>query len=158
MLFIPNLKLTAVKAPPCLLLPSLFFCFFFNVSGQDLVLEIPQIVIVLLILNDLALFIYWWSASSNGLPDASWHLKALKGTFLTLLMSPDSMWVFWANSRPLPKWAYSGKGHRRADTWRPSEPREEAAASGGPGQVMSKGAAAKFQGNPTPSWNHRMIE
>lgn len=42
----------------CFFFFFLLFVFFFFFSGQALVLEIPQIVIILLVLHYLALFIY----------------------------------------------------------------------------------------------------
>lgn len=77
---------------------SSFFFFFF--SGQNLVLEIPQTVIILLVLHYLALFIYWWSASSEVLPDESRHPAALKGTFLGWFTGPVTLQVLWTRLCP----------------------------------------------------------
>lgn len=131
-----------------LLLFSSFCLFFF--SGQALVLEIPQIVIILLVLHYLALFIYWWSASPEVLPDESRHLAALKGTFLGLFTVPVTLQVLWTSSRALPTWGWGGKVHRRSHALHPSKPRGEAAASAGPALAtalakwLRKWTAAKF--------------
>lgn len=99
-------KLTALR--PLLAYFSHLFPFIFF-SGQNLILEIPQRVIVLLVLYSLALFIYWWSASPEVLPDGSRHLTAPKETFRRLFISRVTVQLLRTNSRSLPVCMASSK-------------------------------------------------